>query len=94
LGLNNETAYLFVRGHDLFDKVTIPLIKEIGKNITNERFQSLKMADDTEGLKKYDDYLKQHSYANYLKQHNTAYQSHFLFTLIADKIKLDFENHN
>ena len=94
LGLNKETAYLFIRGHDLFDKFTIPIIKEIGEKITNKRFQSLKNAGDTEGLKKYDDYLKQHSYVNYLKYQNTAYQSHFLFTTIMDKIKMDFENNN
>ena len=92
MGLNRETAYLFIRGHDLFDKVTIPLLKEMGETITNKRFELLKIANNTEGVKHYDDFLKQHSYRTYLKQYNKAYQTHFLFTKIINKMRVDFES--
>jgi hypothetical protein len=91
LGLNKNNTYLFVRGHDLFDRVTIPLIKKIGEEVTKEKFESLKKAGDTEGLKNYADFLKRHTYETYLKHHNKTFQDHFLFQKLISDIKMAFD---
>jgi hypothetical protein len=90
LGLNKNNAYLFVRGHDLFDRVTLPLIKKIGEEITKEKFESLKKAGDTEGLKNYADFLKRNTYDSYLKHHNKSFQNHFLFQKNVSDIQKSF----
>jgi hypothetical protein len=90
LGLTKNNSYLFVRGHDLFDRVTLPLVKKIGEEITNAKFESLKKAGDTEGLKNYADFLKRNTYDSYLKHHNKSFQDHFLFQKIVSDIQKSF----
>lgn len=91
LGLNKNSTYLFVRGHDLFERVTMPLVKSIGDEMTKNRFQSFKIAQDTEGAKNYAHFLKNNTYAYYLKYQNKFYKEHFLFKKIILDLKIAFE---
>ena len=37
LGVTPETTYMFVRGHDIFDNVVLPLVEKVCRVLTNER---------------------------------------------------------
>lgn len=86
LGLTKDNAYLFVPCHDLFDRVTIPLIKIIGKHILKEKY---KLSDD-EGEHKNAAFARLNSLEADLKTHNKAFQTHDLFEKIISDIKAAF----
>ena len=86
LGLMKHNAYLFISCHDLFDRVTIPLMKIVGKQILKEKYALL----DDEGDNKNAAFARLNTLEDDLKQHNKAFQTHDLFEKIISDIKTAF----
>ena len=86
LGLTKDNAYLFISCHDLFDRVTLPLMKRIGKQILKEKYEQL---DDTGDIKNAA-FARLNNLGNDLKRHNKAFQTHPLFERIISDIKTVF----
>lgn len=86
LGLVKQNAYLFVPCHDLFDRVTLPLLKIIGKQILKEKYALL----DDEGDNKNAAFARLNALKDDLKTHNKAFQTHELFEKIISDIKAAF----
>jgi hypothetical protein len=91
LGLNKDNAYSFVRGHDLFDRVIIPLMKVLVDKTIQDRFNLLRTNGDIDELKNYSGFIKRNKYAHYLKFRNKAFKNHPLFQKIICDIKNAFK---
>lgn len=88
LGLKQDNAYLFLRGHDLFDRVTVILMQTIGDPIVKAKFESFKSKGDKKSAKAYDLILKQKNYGEHLKDSNRSYKNSTFF----ERILTDFKN--
>jgi hypothetical protein len=86
LGLTQDNAYLFIPCHDLFGRVTIPLMKRIGKQILKEKYT---LSDD-EGDNKNAAFARLDNLENDLKAHNKAFQTHPLYERIVANIQAAF----
>ena len=84
LGLTEKEAYLFVRGHDILDRVALPLIKSVVKS----RFATLATSEEKIA---YERQLKTHRYddifQNNPKMHNCAF-----YQRIVQDIQMAFQN--
>lgn len=88
LGLNKDNAYLFLRGHDLFDRVTVKLMQAVCDPIVKAKFESFKSKGDKKSAKVYYSILKQKNYGEHLKQSNMSYKN----TVFFERILSDFKN--
>ena len=46
LGLDEKNAYLFVRGHDILDRVAVPLMKFLGDDLATTHFSTLTTSEE------------------------------------------------
>ena len=88
LGLNQDNAYLFLRGHDLFDRVTIKLMKTINYLIAKRIFEAFKMKGDKKSAKAFDESFKLINYGEHLQRNNMSYKN----TIFFERIMTDFKN--
>lgn len=90
-GLRPETAYLFVRGHDILNSVFVPILKLIQKDMKNIKLNEIKAITDVQvekaSEKKYRMGIKH--VANCLEG-NRNFTDCFLFQKIENDIRLAF----
>lgn len=90
-GLSSETAYLFVRGHDVLNSVFVPILKLIQKDIKNTKLNEIKAIDDI-SLQK----ASEKAYRMGIKhvvtclEENRNFTDCFLFEKIENDIRLAF----
>lgn len=89
LGFNKNNAYLFLRGHDLFDKVTIKLLKFLGYNILQIKFDELRQLDNVHEIKNLNKQLKTKHFEQHLLQ-NQSFQSNSFYKNIVSDIQKAF----
>ena len=84
LGFNKNNAYLFLRGHDLFDSVTVKLLKFIGYNLLQIKYDELRKSNREKEITSLNKLLKTKHFEQHLKQ-NQSFQSNLFY----QKIELD-----
>ena len=84
LGLTEKEAYLFVRGHDVLDKVTMPLMK----NIVKKRFAALISQEEKIA---YDKQIKTQPYEVVFQNNPQKHQCSFYQRIVQD-IQRAFQN--
>lgn len=85
-GLTTQNAYLFIRGHDLLEKVTLKLLKRVAEPIIEQEFSNL----SNEGKAEYTAYQKQTTFEKLLYQNLNIINCPFYERIRAD-IQLAFE---
>ncbi len=80
LGLNNQNAYLFIRGHDLLEKVTLKLLKQVAAPIIENEFSKLNNEDKAV----YASYQKVNMFEKLLHQNITIENCDFYEKIISD----------
>ena len=89
LGVTPETTYLFVRGHDIFENVVLPLVERVCRELTNEREREIMRLALHETQKKNELLSYEHASASALemlrKQSNYMYCP--LYRKIIEQIK-------
>jgi Protein of unknown function (DUF4435) len=86
LGLTQNNAYLFLRGHDLFEGVTIKLLKFIGYNLLQNKYAELKQLGRENEIENLNKLLKTKHFERILRQ-NQAFQSNSYYTHIVSDIQ-------
>jgi Protein of unknown function (DUF4435) len=89
LGFNKNNAYLFLRGHDLFDKVTIKLLKFFGYNLLQIKFDELRQLGNVHEITTLNKLLKTKHFERNLRQ-NQAFQSNSFYKNIVSDIQKAF----
>jgi Protein of unknown function (DUF4435) len=89
LGLTQNNAYLFLRGHDLFEGVTIKLLKYLGYNLLQNRYAELKQLGRENEIENLNKLLKTKHFERNLRQ-NQAFQSHSFYKNIVSDIQKAF----
>lgn len=90
-GLRPETAYLFVRGHDVLNSVFVPIFKLIQKDIKNTKLNEIKAITDVQIQK-----ASEKTYRMGIKhvinclEENRNFTDCFLFQKIENDIRLAF----
>ncbi len=91
-GLTPENAYLFVRGHDVFNSVFMPILKLIHKEIKNKELNKIKTIGDSPLQK-----IAEKAYRLGIKHVQTClldnrnFTDCFLFQKIEDDIRIAFQ---
>ncbi len=67
LGLTESNAYLFIRGHDLKDKVIKKFLERIAEPLKNTEFENRIREIGGEGAAQYQEHLRRNSFGNLLK---------------------------
>jgi Protein of unknown function (DUF4435) len=86
LGLTQNNAYLFLRGHDLFEGVTIKLLKYLGYNLLQNRYAELKQLGRENEIENLNKLLKTKHFERILRQ-NQAFQSNSYYKNIVSDIQ-------
>lgn len=91
-GLMPDTTYLFVRGHDVFDSVFLPILIRIHKEIKNEKLNEIKTIVDV-SLQKASKKVYEMSVINVRTclLENRDFTDCFLFQKIEEDIRLAFQ---
>ena len=84
LGFNKNNAYLFLRGHDLFDSVTVKLLKFIGYNLIQIQFEELKKSSRENEIASINKLLKTKHFEQKLKQNQSFYRNLFYKNIESD----------
>ena len=87
LGLTKENAYQFVRGHDILNKVTLPIMKYVGGSLTNKRYKNLKKNEEKAAYQKY---IKANSFEDALKNNTSMHISYFYQRIVKDILDSNF----
>ncbi len=85
LGFTTQNAYLFIRGHDLLEKVTLKLLKWVAQPIVEREFSNLNNEDKAI----YYDYQKLNSFEKLLYQ-NTNFDNCSFYMRMIEDIRRDF----
>jgi Protein of unknown function (DUF4435) len=88
LGLIEKEAYLFVRGHDVLDRVFVPLMKFIGDDLTKTHFTSLTTNEEKAN---YYAHIKAHNY-DFVAQNNSFMHTSVFYQRIVEDIQATFQN--
>lgn len=84
--LSDDTAYLYVRGHDLFDHLLTSVLNPIISNLRSSHYEALRSLDEKIRTTALQEYRKKEKSVRYLLQKNYRYKNQsFLF----DKIRKD-----
>jgi Protein of unknown function (DUF4435) len=67
LGLTESNAYLFIRGHDLKDKVIKKFLERIAEPLKNVEFEQRRRQNGGEAAAQYQEHLRRNSFDNLLK---------------------------
>ena len=67
LGLTESNAYLFIRGHNLKDKVIKKFLERIAEPLKNVEFEHRRRQNGGEGAAQYQEHLRRNSFENLLK---------------------------
>jgi Protein of unknown function (DUF4435) len=89
LGLTQNNAYLFLRGHDLFEGVTIKLLKFLGYNLLQNRYTELKQLGRENEIENLNKLLKTKHFERNLRQ-NHSFQSNSFYKNIVSNIQTAF----
>jgi Protein of unknown function (DUF4435) len=89
LGYNKNNAYLFLRGHDLLDRVTIKLLKFLGYNLLQIKFDELRQLGNIHKITALNKYLKTKHFERNLRR-NQAFQSNYFYKNIVSDIQKAF----
>ncbi len=89
LGLTKNNAYLFVRGHDLFDNVTMKLMKFLGYNQLQIEFDKLRKSENVHEISTRNKLLKTKHFERHLLQ-NQSFQSNSFYKNIVSDIQKAF----
>ena len=84
-GLTSQNAYLFIRGHDLLEKVTLKLLKQVAEPIIQHEFSTLSSQEKAAYLT----YQKQHAFVNLLYQ-NTNISGCPFYQRVMEDVRLAF----
>jgi Protein of unknown function (DUF4435) len=91
-GLTPENAYLFVRGHDVFNSVFVPILKLIQQGIKNERLNEIKAISDSKSRKIAEkDYRMGIKHVVNCLEDNRNFTDCFLFQKIEQDIQAAFQ---
>lgn len=85
LGLTPQNAYLFVRGHDLLEKVVLKLLKHIASPLIQQEFARLAPLERAV----YDAYQKQNAFENLLSK-NTQFKDCPFYLKIREDVQRAF----
>lgn len=88
LGLNQNNAYLFLRGHDLFDRVTLKLMRTLNYLIAKKILETFNMKGDKKSATAFNESFKLINYGERLKENNLSYKN----TAFFERILTDFKN--
>jgi hypothetical protein len=91
LGLTTQNTYLFIRGHDLLNRVTIKILQYVGDPLYKNRIQEFKKVRDTKGLRDYDLHLKEKNYEMRLKENNNSFNASAFYQKIINNITEAFQ---
>jgi Protein of unknown function (DUF4435) len=89
LGLTQTNAYLFLRGHDLFEGVTIKLLKFLGYNLLQNKYAELKQLGRENEIENLNKLLKTKHFERNLRQ-NQSFQSNYFYKNIVSDIQKAF----
>lgn len=89
LGLTEQNAYLFIRGHDLLDKVVVKFLINIANPLRRAEFDRRKEGDDKEKLAQYNEHLKKNNFWKLLKN-NTNFTDCVFFQKIENDLRTAF----
>jgi Protein of unknown function (DUF4435) len=89
LGLTQTNAYLFLRGHDLFEGVTIKLLKFLGYNLLQNKYAELKQLCRENEIENLNKLLKTKHFERNLRQ-NQSFQSNYFYKNIVSDIQKAF----
>jgi uncharacterized protein YcgL (UPF0745 family) len=84
LGLTKNNAYLFVRGHDLFDNVTMKLMKFLGYNLLQIQFESLRQSGRENEIENLNKQLKTKHFERHLRQNQSFQSNSFYKNIVSD----------
>jgi Protein of unknown function (DUF4435) len=84
LGLTKNNAYLFVRGHDLFDNVTMKLMKFLGYNLLQIQFESLRQSGRENEIENLNKQLKTKHFERNLRQNQSFQSNSFYKNIVSD----------
>jgi Protein of unknown function (DUF4435) len=90
LGLHPQNAYLFLNGHDVFERVTLKLIKFVGYNTAQKAFDLLRTLGKTKEIKVISKRLTLENYKNQLIKQNHSFQNSLFFEKIVSDFKTAF----
>lgn len=85
LGLTPQNAYLFVRGHDLLERVVLKLLKHVASPLIQQKFARLAPLERAV----YDQYQKQHAFENLLSK-NAHFEDCPFYLKITDSVHRAF----
>ncbi len=85
LGLTPQNAYLFVRGHDLLERVVLKLLKHVSGPLIQQGFARLAPLERAV----YDNYQKQHAFENLLSK-NTQFADCPFYLKITEDVQRAF----
>lgn len=88
LGLKEHEAYLFIRCHDVLDRVFIPIMKFIGDDLAKTRFATLATNEEKAN---YYNHIKTHIYSIVAQNNPAMLQCSFYQRIIHD-IQMAFQN--
>jgi Protein of unknown function (DUF4435) len=86
LGLTQNNAYLFLRGHDLFEGVTMKLLKYLGYNLLQNKYAELKQFGRENEIENLNKLLKTKHFERNLRQ-NQSFQSNSYYKNIVSDIQ-------
>jgi hypothetical protein len=89
LGLDKHNAYLFLRGHDLFDRVTVKLIKSLGYNLLKLEFDKLTKLGRENEIEELNKLLKTKNIQKHIKN-NKSFQCSIFYEKIVSDFKTAF----
>jgi hypothetical protein len=92
LGLTEENAYLFIRGHDLKDKAVYKLLKNIAEPLKNAEFEIRKKDRSSVGIAQYKVHLKENN-LYHLLTNNINYTDCSFYQKIENDLRTAFSSH-
>lgn len=103
LGLTKENTYLFIQGHTLFDKVLLPILKPICRNLVRDVYSDINnsQADTVDKNNRRNQYKSQlgqkqkidDRVSMFLESYNHFYRNEF-YSKIKSDLNAFFENRN
>ncbi len=96
LGLNKDTAYLFMHGHTLFDNVILMILKPLCRELRKEKEQEIrKKAKDSQEIgDEMKHYKNQIQEVDKVLSTNTNFKTCFLYQKIKSDLDLYIQNFN
>ena len=87
-GLSPENTYLFLRGHDLYDRVALPLVNRVVTELREQKFREFERQSKTREqlVQKMKEYNNMVADIRVLLNINSSYDSCFLFKKIRNDI--------